>query len=180
MKIRLRSLRKSDAKKMLEWMHDEDICKCFEKDFASYSLEDAELFCLRAKTKTLKKDGDSLHLAIVDEDDEYLGTISLKNYDQYSKKVEYAIAMRKRAQGTGAAYKATKELINMAFFRFDVCSIYLMVLNENSRAIRFYEKCGFRREGTPGKNIEKSGSAQKQLLYVLFRDEYLERERKEE
>ena len=42
-----------------------------------------------------------------DQDDEYLGTISLKNIDLKNKNAEYAISTRKKARGTGANQQAT-------------------------------------------------------------------------
>jgi RimJ/RimL family protein N-acetyltransferase len=88
-----------------------------------------------------------MHLAIVDEKDYYLGTISLKEIDHAAKNAEYAISTRASAHGTGAALQATREILRIAFEELHLDRVYLNVLDENSRANRFYQKCGFRYEG---------------------------------
>ena len=79
--IKLRELRPEDAPLMLEWMHDQDTQKSFKKDMLSTSLEQAIEFCEDAVIPDVIHTGDNLHFAIVDDKDEYLGTISLKNMD---------------------------------------------------------------------------------------------------
>ena len=99
-------------------------------------------FIQKAREIDKNKQGSSIHLAVTDENDEYLGTISLKNIDYKSKNAEYAISMRQCTKGTGAAYKATKQILDYAFNTLDLEKVYLNVLKEN-RAIAFYKKVGF-------------------------------------
>lgn len=87
------------------------------------------------------------HFAIVDEDDEHIGTISLKNIDFLHRKAEYAISVRGKWHGSGVAKKATEILVKYAFEELKLHKIYLNVLSDNIRAIKFYEKCGFQFEG---------------------------------
>ena len=158
--IKLRNLRKEDAQYMLEWMHDSEIQKCFLKSMENMTLEDAQSFCEIASSQNESKikNGGSVHYAIVDDNnDEYLGTISLKNIDLNSKNAEYAISTRKKAHGTGAAKKATELLIKKGFEEFDLHKIYLNVLSDNIRAVKFYEKCGFIYEGEAKEHVLKSG-----------------------
>lgn len=170
--IRLRDLCKKDAVYMLEWMHDADIQACFQKSMASMTLQDAERFCENS-AKSNKKDlisGDSLHYAIVDENDEYLGTISLKNLNFDAKNAEYAISVRKKAQGTGAAKEATELLIKKSVEEFGFHKIYLNVLSDNIRAIRFYEKCGFKYEGEARDHVVKNGRYMSLKWYCIISD----------
>ena len=145
--IRLRNLQKKDAEFMLEWMHDKELQKCFRKKMADVTPEEAMAFCTAGNTEEQIRDGANLHYAIVNEQDEYLGTISLKNIDLVNKNAEYAISTRRCAHGTGAAAEATGLLLEKGFNRLGLHRIYLNVLKDNTRAIRFYEKCGFTYEG---------------------------------
>ncbi len=86
------------------------------------------------------------HFAFIDNN-EYLGTISLKNISWKNKNAEYAIVTRKKAQGTGAARKATEEILKYAFQELELHKVYLNVLETNKKAQHFYEKCGFLYEG---------------------------------
>ena len=107
----LRKLRKEDAPFMLEWMHDKEIQEVFLQDFSKSTLESSERFIEGAQDLS-----GSAHFAICQEqDDTYLGTISLKNIDYGNKNAEYAISTRKIAQGTGIAAKATEELLKYVF-----------------------------------------------------------------
>ena len=139
----LRSLAPQDARGMLEWMHDERVSSVFQRDFSSMTERDVLDFISRAPS-----DETSLHFAVVDGQDEYMGTVSLKNIDLVNECAEYAIAMRTRAQGTGLARKATEDVVRYAFERVGLHRVYLNVRVDNLRAKRFYEKVGFSHEGT--------------------------------
>lgn len=141
----LRRLEEKDAIGMLEWMQDSEIQKCFRFNTKDKTLVDVLSFIESASI--VPKEGESIHFAVVDKNDEYMGTISLKKIDLISRNAEYAISMRKQAQGTGLALKATKEIIDLAFNEFNLERVYLNVLSKNVRAVRFYEKAGFSYEG---------------------------------
>lgn len=138
----LRKLEEKDAPHMLEWMHDETINCFFRFDAANMTYEKALDYIVKANEAE-----DELHFAIVDEADEYMGTISLKNIDKINRKAEYAISTRSCAHGKGVAMKATEEILGIAFKELELNKVYLNVLSVNERAVRFYEKAGFSYEG---------------------------------
>ncbi len=133
----IRRLEQKDAPYMLEWMRDKTISCNFQRSFETMTLQDVAAFIEKSF------DDANRHFAVVDAQDEYMGTISLKNISYKDKDAEYAIAMRKRAQGTGAAGRATEELLQYALEELGLHKVYLNVLADNVRACRFYEKCGF-------------------------------------
>lgn len=138
----LRKLMEKDVEYMLEWMQDKSITCNFKVDFSKYNGEKVRDFIKNSYSAAEQ------HFAVVNKEDEYLGTISLKKISLKDKNAEYAIVMRKSAQGEGIAERATKELIEYAFNVLGLRKIYLNVLEDNIHAIRFYEKLGFIREGT--------------------------------
>lgn len=141
--IILRKLEEKDIPFMLEWMHDEESKSIFQNDFSLINASKAKEFVLYSF------DEKNQHFAIVDDkDDEYLGTISLKNIDLKNKNAEYAISTRKKARGTGCNYEATQLIIKYAFEQLYLHKVYLNVLSSNKRAIAFYKKNGFIYEGT--------------------------------
>lgn len=121
---------------MLEWMQDDEVVQFLKADFASKTISDCENFVSRASNKS-----NNFHLAIVDDQDAYMGTVSLKNIE--NGKAEFAITMRKAAMGTGYAVEAMKEMIRRGFDEIGLNSIYWCVAPENQRAIRFYDKNGY-------------------------------------
>ena len=171
--VKLRSLDIKDAHLMLEWMHDPDIIKGFQKDLMHMTLEDAEGFCRAASSGMEITDGASLHYAVADsETDEYLGTISLKHLDLENKSAEYAVTMRKKAQGSGAASEATTLLLNKAFNEIGLHKVWLNVLSGNERAIAFYEKMGFVYEGILRDDVLRDGMFLEQRRYSILEPEW--------
>lgn len=122
--IVLRQLCEKDAEYMLEWMHDPETQKCFQKDMMGVMLEDARCFCKEAGMNTELHQGQSLHLAIADEKDEYLGTISLKNLNLEYRSAEFAISLRKMARGQGVAVEAVQILLKKGFEELGLHRIY--------------------------------------------------------
>lgn len=138
----LRKLCKKDAEFMLEWMKDPELTGNFR-----FSTDNVTFDSVTAFIEANSGEGQNLHYAIAEDNDEYLGTISLKAINHIDKNAEYAIALRKVAIGTGVAFNATKLIIDIAFNELKLKKVYLNVLAENTRAIRFYEKFGFTYEG---------------------------------
>lgn len=150
--IHLRNLEEKDAPLMLEWMHDPSIACFFRFDAMSMT----EKKCIEY-IRTANSDENSKHFAIADENDEYLGTISLKNIDYEKKEAEYAISTRKMAHGTGVAMTATKEILRIASDELGLKRVYLNVLAENKRANAFYQKVGFQFDYCEEKAVEIHG-----------------------
>lgn len=138
--MKLRKLEIKDAPLMLEWMHNRDVTLHMNRDFSKLSLSDCEKFINNSKL-----DKKNVHMAIADDTDEYLGTVSLKNIDSIKKNAEFGITIRKKAMGKGISFKAMKEIIEYGFEQLGLTSVYWCVLPENTRAVRFYDKNGFMR-----------------------------------
>lgn len=146
--IVLRELKEKDAPFMLEWMHDAEIQKCFKRRMADLTLDDVLGFIKKSAPVGIVSSGMDLHFAIADqEDDQYLGTVSLKNIDLENCNAEFAIAIRKAAQGKGVGHKATILILKKAFTEIGLQRVYLNVFANNVPAIKLYEKCGFIYEG---------------------------------
>lgn len=165
--MKLRKLKYKDIDNMLSWMHDETINQFFSNDFKNFTKDDIKNFI-----DNCDNDSKNIHYACVDENDNYLGTISLKNIDTKNKNAEYAISFCKCAHGTGAAKFATKELFKFAFEKLELEKIYLNVLSENSRANSFYKKIGFIFEGSFKKHICINGIFKDLNWYRILKDEY--------
>ena len=121
---------------MLEWMQDEDVVMHLQSNFREKTIENCVTFIEQ-------RDESNIHKAIVNEDDEYMGTVRLKNINE--KDAEFAIAVRKKAMGKGYAAEGMKMIIRYGFEVLHLQRVYWCVSEENVRAVRFYDKNGYQR-----------------------------------
>ena len=172
--IFLRKLQVEDAPYMIEWMHDDTIANVFQKNMRKITLDEAKEFCIKAsKRENFFSHEDSVHFAIIDDyDDEYRGTISLKDIDIKNHSAEYAISIRRKFHGSRTATEATRLILDKAFMEYGLHRVYLNVLELNSRAIGFYEKIGFSYEGTSRESIEKDGRNLDLKWYSILKSEW--------
>lgn len=132
----LRRLELKDAPLMLEWMHDKNVTNNLRTDFASKTLQDAEGFI-----RWSWDDRENVNLAIVSDEDEYMGTVSLKHIEDGS--AEFAITVRAEAMGRGYSWFGMESIIEKAFNEYGLESVYWCVSRDNTRAVRFYDKHNF-------------------------------------
>ena len=134
----LRKLESRDAPAMLSWMHDESVVGHLHTDFASKSLTDCEKFIVASQN--MENDA---HFAIASDEDEYMGTVSLKHIDRDGGTAEFAITVRKESMGRGYSWFGMKAILEKAFSDFGLESVYWCVSRKNKRAVRFYDKHNF-------------------------------------
>ncbi len=136
--MRLRKLTEADAPLMLAWMHDPSVVGHLSTNFAEKTLADCHSFIRWANTTDT-----DLHLAVADETDTYMGTVSLKHI--HGGTAEFAITMRKEAMGKGYAAYGMKSILDMGIRQLGLSAIYWCVSRHNARAVRFYDKNGYTR-----------------------------------
>lgn len=131
--MHLRKLRIEDGPLMLSWMHDENVVQFLNGSFLSKTLKDCETFI-----KQSWDDRCNFHYAIASDEDEYMGTVSLKNIKDDS--AEFAITVRKEAMGKGYSWFGMENILEKAFTELKLESVYWCVSRNNTRAVRFYDK----------------------------------------
>ena len=154
--MRLRGLEEKDAELMLQWMHDDDVVGKLGTNFKEKTLEDCKAFIDISKDSSK-----NMHMAIVDDADIYMGTVSLKHINQSEKFAEFAITVRREAMGKGYSKYGMAKIIDIAFSEVDLEKVYWCVSKENLRAIRFYEKNGYQQVlNVPSEMLENYDSNQ--------------------
>ena len=167
----LRRLELKDAPLMLAWMHDKSVTEKLQANFASKTMEDAESFI-----KTSWDDKENLHLAISSDNDEYMGTVSLKHIEDGS--AEFAITVRAEAMGKGFSWFGMESIIEKAFDELGLECVYWCVSRDNPRAVRFYDKHNFHGAlDIPDKVLKRYEDMKNLKWYsVLKGDDFLSRE----
>ena len=75
--------------------------------------------------------------------------------------------------GKGYAKEATKLLLSYCFLRLNMNRLYLRVYSDNIKAIKLYQKCGFKIEGTLREALFDSGTFKDLLVMSILRKEFI-------
>lgn len=137
MKVYLRTLLKEDAGAMLEWMHNPELKRIYQKDFTDFTIGDCEAFICKSQMH----DSNELHLAVVAEE-RYAGTVSLKHISHSNHSAEFAISIHPSFQHKGIGREAINQMAKIGFGLLGLDSIYLYVRKTNEPANQFYHKAG--------------------------------------
>lgn len=159
----LRKLESKDAPLMLEWMHDESVVAKLAANFAAKTIDDCLNFIAASQ-----EDAENLHLAVADEDDTYMGTVSLKHIDRTAGTAEFAITVRASAMGKGFARFGMDSILKMGISAVGLSAIYWCVSPANERAVRFYDKNGYTRISDVPKAILSAYPVDMPLIWYIY------------
>lgn len=135
--MNIRKLKEKDAVLMHEWMCDASIVSFLRTDFINMTIDDCYKFIEKSA-----KDLSNLHFAIVDDCDNYMGTVSLKSVTENN--AEFAICVRHCAMGKGYASYGMHWILDYAFQTLKLKCVYWYVNSQNIRALKFYTKNGYK------------------------------------
>lgn len=163
--MHLRRLELKDAPLMLEWMHDTSVVGLLRTNFASKTIEDCEQFI-----KNSLDDGKDLHLAIASDEDEYMGTVSLRDIENGS--AEFAITVRTKAMSRGYSWFGMEAILKKAFEELNLDCVYWCVSRKNTRAVRFYDKHNFHEAlDIPAEVLKRYEGIEDLKWYSVLRDD---------
>lgn len=160
--MKLRTLIRKDAPFMFEWMQDDSVVHDLKTEFASRTLADCEQFIQDSQNSK-----QNLHLAIVNQDDEYMGTVSLKHINPKYGTAEFAITIRSCAMGKGYSKYGMQKILALGFEQLHLKEIYWCVSRHNQRAIRFYNKNNYQITTSVPKHLQAryAGEGQEDLVW---------------
>ena len=161
--MELRKLQQTDAPLMLEWMHDPSVVGCLFTNFAEKTLADCQRFIACSQSGE-----EDLNLAIADDRDEYMGTVSLKHIDRARSTAEFAITVRSCAMGKGYSRFAMTKILKHGIEELGLSAIYWCVSPKNERAVRFYDKHGYRRTDRVPEHILDRYPADQSADYIWY------------
>jgi len=159
--MKLRPLESRDAPLMLEWMHDPDVVCHLSTNFGEKTLQDCESFIAWANSTE-----SDLHLAVADEEDTYMGTVSLKHI--HGGTAEFAITVRACAMGKGYSRFGMAAILAMGLEKLGLSAIYWCVSRHNARAVRFYDKNGYSRTDTVPPAIRDAYTPEQNTDFIWF------------
>ena len=167
--VRLRAITTADLPMLVGWRNDPEIKGLLGGWSFPASLEAEQEWFAKAR-----QDQSTQRLAIeVLEDFRYVGNIGLYDIDWKDRKAEYGILIGdKSAWGRGYGLDASNALLSYAFRELNLHRVSLKVLAQHRRAIRLYEKIGFREEGRLREDTFRGGAYQDSLLMAILASEF--------
>lgn len=110
---------------------------------------------------------------ICDLDNNILGEVVLNDIDYDNRSCGFRIAIfNKDLCGQGIGYKATLEVLRVAFEELKLHRVELEVFDYNPRAKRMYEKAGFKVEGLKRDGIFIENEYKDVYIMSILEDEY--------
>ncbi len=156
-----------DAEKYVEWLNNHEIAKYLNYNYKILSLEAEREFL--AKT-----DSDSYNFAIVDKKtDELIGGISLGHVKNIHRTAELGVFIgNEEYLSHGYGSEAIMLLLDYAFNQLNLNNIMLKAISFNARALRAYEKCGFKKFGVWEKSHYVDGKYYDLIYMNILKDDF--------
>ena len=144
-RIILREFRQEDITPMRSWVTDNAVTDMLSGIFLRpQTWEDTESYL----SGILNGNAGGYNFVIADKESlRYLGQCNLLMVDQLSRNAEMAIVLPSENHGKGYGPEAIRLLLDFAFNHANLHKVYLEVWSDNAKAIKAYEKVGFRKEG---------------------------------
>lgn len=170
--VALRRPRPADLSSVVRWYRDREIGRLTRYQSQPMSQPDIErFFQLRMMAP------DALAYCI-DELPEWrlIGFTTFSSLDGDNGSVQFHITIGERdAWGRGLGTEATELMLGHAFEMLGLHRVGLSVFSYNLRAIRAYEKAGFRVEGRLREAIQRDGRYWDEIQMGILAGEWLER-----
>ncbi len=167
-KIYLRPLDLADAPTLTTWLNDPEVTR--------YLLMHRPLMLLaeEAFLRKMSEDESNIVLGIVvREPEQFIGVTGLNHLDTRNRHVQFGIFVgEKSAWGKGYGTEATRMMIRYAFDTLNLNRVSLHVHEYNERAVRAYQKAGFRMEGRLRQETFREGRYWDTFVMAVLREEW--------
>lgn len=176
-KTRLRRIERDDLSTFVCWFGDPEI-----RDFISINSPISMAQEEHWFQQQLQKKNDEL-FAIESHDGSennvLIGVIGLHNIDWVHRHTELGVIIGEREYlSKGYGSDAIDMVLGFAFHELNLHRVSLLVLEDNARGIRAYEKCGFQLEGRMREAFFRKGRYQDQLQMAILDCEFDAKSRK--
>lgn len=118
------------------------------------------------------KNDPTMRRFILQKDNQPLGLVALYDIHSIHRKAEFAIMLDPSKQGNGYALPATISTVNYAFRTLNLHKLYLIVDEQNERAIHVYEKAGFKQEAVLKEEYFIDGSYHNVVYMSILKEDF--------
>lgn len=169
-RVVLREFREEDLSGMRSWMIDAESTRYLGgSTLMPPSWEMSE----RTLRQLLEGDAGGYNWVIAEKDSlRYLGQVSLILIDHLNRRAELTLVMAPDQAGKGYAKEGVRLALRFAFRQLNLHKVYLKVAQPNERAVRLYERCGFRVEGRLRDELFLDGQYADALIMSILEGEF--------
>ncbi len=166
-KVRLRAIEREDIPRFLKWLNDPSLRRYLDMYLPLSRAQEERWF------ERQLEDEKNLVFAIETLEGEHIGNIGLHEIDWKNGQAVLGIFIGEGDYwGQGYGTDAVRTLLRLAFEEMGLHRISLRVFDFNQRAIRCYEKCGFRHEGRQREAHFTEGRYHDVLLMGILAQEF--------
>jgi len=167
-RVRLRAIERDDVPTFVRWFNDPEVRK--------YLLLHTPMSMAQEERWFEKLADREDHIFAIDANVEeqwiHIGNVGLHNFDWKNRSAIFGIVLGEKAYwGQGYGTDAARAMLNFAFGTLNLHRVELEVFEYNPRAMRCYEKAGFRREGTRRKSHFYEGRYWDAHIMAVLREE---------
>jgi UDP-4-amino-4,6-dideoxy-N-acetyl-beta-L-altrosamine N-acetyltransferase len=166
-KTRLRRVEREDIPTFVRWFSDPAV--------RSFLLVNSPISHAQEEKWFERKleDDDSELFAIETLDGTHIGNIELFHFQRVHRGAELGVVLGEKAYwGQGYGSDAIRALLRFGFEELNLHRIQLRVYEDNERAIRAYQKCGFQLEGRLRQAIYRCGRYYDLLMMGVLAHEF--------
>jgi len=167
-RVILRALEKEDIKNCWKWINDPEIIKGLYMIFPMSKYEEEKWY-----ERSIGDDRNKYFAIEVNK--KHIGNIGLHGIDWINRKAELGIMIgEKDYLNKGYGTDAIKTTLRYAFNKMNLHKIQLRVYEFNKRALKCYEKCGFKKEGVMREDLFRDGKYYNAVFMSILRSEFNE------
>lgn len=165
--IFLRKMTWEDTDKIVAWRNSEEVRSRFIYR-GTFTREGHENWI-----RTMVETGKVVQMIICDlETETPLGSVYIRDIDRTHQKAEYGIFIgEESARGRGVGTAAAKLMLKYCFCEEKLHRVFLRAIADNLRAIRSYEKAGFRREALLREDVLLDGEYKDIVLMGILAED---------
>jgi RimJ/RimL family protein N-acetyltransferase len=165
--VRLRSVEMEDAERYFPWINDPDVTEHLQ---LRYPISRASQ---RAWTESASTSYELARFAVeVIEDGAHIGTVDLRPSRPESRCAELGIMIGDKTRwGGGYGTDTMRTVCRFGFEEMNLHRIELDVYEENERAVKVYERVGFKHSGRRREAVYQRGHYQDVILMDLLEGE---------
>ena len=167
-RVCLRPLARQDLIYLRKWLEDAEI-RGLIGEVASMSEADAEKFLEKVRADTER----AWFVVVVKESNKVIGEAGLLRMDRAWRTTDISVIIWERQEwGKGYGSEALLLLLDYAFGHLKFHRVAIGVVSFNERALRFWERAGFRQEGVQRDGYYHDGKYHDFVMMSILEDEF--------